>query len=67
MLTVIWMTVEGAVAIAAGAAAGSGLLIAFGADSVIELISGGVLLWRLTVEGRQIDSPRIAAVDRRAT
>ena len=66
-LTVIWMTLEGVVAIAAGVAAGSGLLVAFGADSVIELISGGVLLWRLAAETRQTDLTQIEAVERRAT
>jgi len=52
-LTVAWMTVEGAVALAAGVAAGSVTLVAFGTDSVIELISAGVLIWRLTVELRR--------------
>ena len=51
-LTVGWMTIEAAVAIASGIAAGSITLIAFGVDSVIELISAGVLIWRLTVELR---------------
>src|SRR5215472_9384032 len=51
-LTVGWMTIEAAVAIASGVAAGSITLIAFGIDSVIELISAGVLIWRLTVELR---------------
>jgi divalent metal cation (Fe/Co/Zn/Cd) transporter len=51
-LTLAWMTVEAAVGIAAGIAAGSLALIAFGADSLIELASAGVLVWRLTVELR---------------
>lgn len=51
-ITVAWMTVEGAVAIASGIAAHSITLIAFGIDSVIELASAGVLIWRLTVELR---------------
>lgn len=49
-LTVAWMLVEGVVAIGAGLAAGSLTLMAFGLDSVIELASAGVLIWRLTVE-----------------
>ncbi len=52
-LTIAWMTVEAAVALAAGAAAGSVTLVAFGTDSVIELISAGVLIWRLAVEHRR--------------
>jgi divalent metal cation (Fe/Co/Zn/Cd) transporter len=51
-LTLAWMTVEGAVAIGAGVAAGSLTLTAFGLDSVIELASACVLIWRLNVEFR---------------
>jgi len=47
------MLIEAAVAIGAGVAARSLSLIAFGADSLIELVSAGVLLWRLNVELRQ--------------
>jgi divalent metal cation (Fe/Co/Zn/Cd) transporter len=50
--TAIWMVIEAAVAIAAGIMAGSISLLAFGIDSVIELVSAGVLMWRLTVELR---------------
>jgi divalent metal cation (Fe/Co/Zn/Cd) transporter len=52
-LTLAWMTVEAAVGIGAGIAAGSLALTAFGADSLIELASAGVLVWRLTIELRQ--------------
>jgi divalent metal cation (Fe/Co/Zn/Cd) transporter len=51
-LTVGWMVIEAGVAIWAGVAAGSLMLTAFGLDSVIELASAGVLIWRLTVELR---------------
>ena len=50
--TIGWMTVEAIVAIAAGMIAGSLVLLAFGLDSVIELASAGVLMWRLSVELR---------------
>jgi divalent metal cation (Fe/Co/Zn/Cd) transporter len=50
--TAIWMVIEAAVAIAAGIMAGSISLLAFGIDSVIELVSAGVLIWRLMVELR---------------
>lgn len=46
------MSVEAVVAIAAGVAAGSLVLVAFGLDSVVELASAGVLMWRLSVELR---------------
>ena len=49
-LTLAWMTIEAAVAIASGIAANSLTLVAFGIDSIIELASAGVLVWRLTVE-----------------
>ena len=52
VLTVAWMAVESVVAIGAGIAAKSVLLTAFGIDSVVELISGVVLLWRLSVESK---------------
>jgi len=51
-VTIGWMTVEAAVAIGAGLAAGSLSLMAFGLDSAIELISAFVLIWRLSVELR---------------
>ena len=51
-LTIGWMTVEAVIAIAAGVTAGSLVLIAFGLDSVIELASAGVLMWRFSVELR---------------
>lgn len=48
-LTIGWMTVEAVVAIMAGIAAGSLVLIAFGLDSVIELASAGALMWRFPI------------------
>jgi divalent metal cation (Fe/Co/Zn/Cd) transporter len=51
-VTLAWMTIEAAVAISFGIAAGSLTLTAFGIDSLIELASAAVLIWRLTVELR---------------
>lgn len=51
-LTVGWMAVEAAVAVASGIVAHSITLMAFGLDSVIELASAGVLIWRLSSELR---------------
>jgi divalent metal cation (Fe/Co/Zn/Cd) transporter len=51
-VTLAWMIIEAGVAIGAGIAARSISLLAFGIDSLIELASGGVLIWRLTVELR---------------
>ena len=49
-LTIAWMVIEAVVAIESGIAARSISLTAFGLDSVIELISALVLIWRLGVE-----------------
>jgi len=44
----LWHVVEFAVALAAGIAAGSLALIAFGADSLIEVLAGTVIIWRFS-------------------
>ena len=46
------MVVEAVVAISFGIVSGSLVLLAFGLDSVIELISAGLVMWRLSVELR---------------
>src|SRR6516164_9504380 len=51
--TIGWMVIEAGIAIGAGVAARSITLLAFGIDSLIELASAGVLIWRLTVELRR--------------
>jgi divalent metal cation (Fe/Co/Zn/Cd) transporter len=65
-VTVSWMAVEAAVAIGAGIVARSVLLTAFGVDSLIELVSGGVLLWRLATEARAAALERVEWAERRA-
>jgi divalent metal cation (Fe/Co/Zn/Cd) transporter len=67
VVTVVWMAFEAVLAIGAGVVARSVLLTAFGFDSVIELISGGTLLWRLSSEARGASSERMETVERRAT
>ncbi len=67
IVTVVWMAVEAVLAIGAGIVARSVLLTAFGFDSVIELISGGTLLWRLSSEARGAGGERLETVERRAT
>jgi divalent metal cation (Fe/Co/Zn/Cd) transporter len=61
-VTIVWMTLEAALAIIAGVRARSVLVTAFGIDSVIELLSAAVLLWRI----RNESSPRAEAIERRA-
>lgn len=66
-ITLGWMTIEGGAALALGWASRSLLLEAFGIDSVVELFSAGVLLWRLRVEAvGTATEARIASVERRA-
>ena len=50
-----WHGVEFAIALAAGLAASSIALIGFGADSLIEALAGGVVLWLFT--GKRRGSP----------
>src|SRR4029077_2474419 len=64
--TVLWMAAEAVLAIGAGIAARSVLLTAFGADSLIELLSGGTLLWRLHIEAVGGDDARVDRVEKRA-
>ncbi len=61
------MVVEGAIGIGAGIAAHALALQAFGLDSVIELVSGGILYWRLQVEIRGAAPSRVAAAEHRAS
>src|SRR2546427_13053899 len=66
-ITLGWMTIEGAAALLLGWASRSLLLEAFGIDSVIELFSAAVLLWRLRIEaGGTATSEHVNFVERRA-
>jgi divalent metal cation (Fe/Co/Zn/Cd) transporter len=48
--TIAWNSLEGLVALIAGAWAGSISLVGFGIDSLIEVTSGATLLWRMSVD-----------------
>src|SRR5256885_7199680 len=48
--TIAWNSLEGLVAVVAGAFAGSVSLVGFGIDSFIEVTSGIVLLWRMAAD-----------------
>jgi len=66
-ITLGWMTIEGAASLLLGWTSKSLLLEAFGIDSVIELFSAGVLLWRLRIEASGIaTSEHVQFVERRA-
>lgn len=65
-LTVSWNLVEGAVAVLAALAAGSVALLGFGADSFVESVSGGILIWRLRAETGGMAPRELERLDRRA-
>jgi divalent metal cation (Fe/Co/Zn/Cd) transporter len=67
-ITLGWMTIEGAASLLLGWASKSLLLEAFGIDSVIELFSASVLLWRLRIEASGLaNEARVEAVEHRAS
>src|SRR5205814_5301392 len=57
-LSIAWTSLEAIIGVGVGIVAGSVALIAFGADSIIELASSCILLWWLA-EG-SIDRDRVA-------
>src|SRR5215469_13077681 len=67
LLTILWMSVEASVAITVGFATRSVSLQGFGIDSIVELIAGGILLWRLRVEQRGGSAEHIEYAERRAS
>src|SRR3954465_12870173 len=56
--TIGWNILEGLVAVVAGALAGSISLLGFGIDSFIEVMSGTVLLWRMSVDADALKRER---------
>jgi divalent metal cation (Fe/Co/Zn/Cd) transporter len=53
-----WNSLEGLVAVIAGAIAGSISLVGFGIDSFIEVTSGATLLWRMSVDADEENRER---------
>lgn len=64
LASIIWMVIEAAVSIGAGAMAHSLALVSFGADSIIELIAGVVLLWRLVIEANGASLKRVERAEK---
>jgi len=56
--TIGWNVLEGLVAIVSGVVAGSISLVGFGIDSFIEVTSGTVLLWRMSVDADALSRER---------
>ena len=65
VLTMAYNAVEAALALWAGAGAGSVLLVGFGLDSIIEFAAAGVLLWRLSLESGGASEERLAVAEER--
>ena len=61
-LTILYNVVEGVVALWSGISAGSVALVAFGADSYLEVAAAAVVLWRLGIK----DSEQAEIVEQRA-
>jgi divalent metal cation (Fe/Co/Zn/Cd) transporter len=66
-LSLVWMTTEGAVGVAAGIAANSLALIGYGLDSTITGVASVVIIWRFTgarvdAEGAEQRAQRIVAI-----
>lgn len=66
-ISLLWMIVEASIAIGIGFATHSVSLQGFGIDSVIELIAGSVLLWRLVLEQRGGSLKAVEQAERRAS
>lgn len=66
LVSIGWMIAEAAIGIGAGLIAQSVLLSAFGLDSLIELATGGALLWRLLTEAHGASLERVERVENRA-
>jgi divalent metal cation (Fe/Co/Zn/Cd) transporter len=64
--TVGWTSLEAIIGITAAIRASSIALLGFGADSIIEVASAGVLIWRLRAERTAADPAAIQRLDLRA-
>jgi divalent metal cation (Fe/Co/Zn/Cd) transporter len=60
-ITIVWMAVEAGLSLLAAWMARSPALLAFGGDSVIELLSASLVMWRFTTDKEQERAERAAA------
>ena len=63
--TIGYNSLEGLIAVVTGLIAGSIVLVGFGFDSLIEVTSGAVLLWRLHADVDEARRERIEAISLR--
>jgi len=62
VFTMVWMTIEAAVSLGTAWGSHSPALLAFGGDSLIELLSAAVVFWRFRFELNEARAARIAGV-----
>ena len=67
LIALFWMVIEASIAITTGFATRSVSLEGFGIDSIIELVAGSILLWRLLVEKRGGSIEVVSHAERRAS
>ncbi len=60
LLTIAWMTIEAVISLGAAWSSYSPTLFAFDGDSMIELLSAGVVFWRFRFELSELRAARIA-------
>ncbi len=66
VIALLWMVIEAGVALVSGFMTRSVSLQGFGIDSIIELLAGGILLWRLVVEQRGGNVEGVERAEQRA-
>jgi Co/Zn/Cd efflux system component len=62
VFTIAWMTLEAVVSLGAALSSHSPALLAFGGDSLIELLSAAVVFWRFRLTLNEARAARIAGV-----
>jgi len=67
LIALLWMVIEASIALTTGFATHSVSLEGFGIDSIIELVAGSILLWRLLVEQRGGTTEVVSNAERRAS
>jgi divalent metal cation (Fe/Co/Zn/Cd) transporter len=67
LIALFWMVIEASIAITIGFATRSVSLEGFGVDSIIELVAGSILLWRLLVEQRGGSVEVVSQAEQRAS
>src|SRR6266849_4129455 len=62
VLTIVWMTIEAVVSLGTAWRSHSPALLAFGGDSLLELLSAAVVFWRFRFDLKEARAARMAGV-----